>query len=57
LHVLALAEGAAPEDVLDMLPCLQASKDPADQKALATLRESGTRAIRDACKAAPAKKP
>jgi hypothetical protein len=57
LHVLALAEGAAPEDVLDMLPCLLASKDPADQKAIATLRETGPRAIRDACKAAPAKQP
>jgi len=54
LHQLALGEGAAPEDVLDMLPCLLASKDPEDQKAIATLRETGTSAIRDACKAAAA---
>jgi hypothetical protein len=55
LHQLALAEGAAPEDVLDMLPCLLASKDPQDQKAVETLRATGTSAIRDAGKAPPSK--
>jgi hypothetical protein len=54
LRELALAEGATPEDVLDMLPCLLASKAPEDQQAVATLRETGASAIRDACKAASA---
>lgn len=51
LHQLALADGAAAEDVIDMLPCLLASKDPADGKALEELRERGPGAVRDALKA------
>jgi hypothetical protein len=50
LSQLALAEGAAVEDVIEMLPCLASSKDPADGKALETLRESGPPAVRDAVK-------
>ncbi|MBN2573023.1 MAG: hypothetical protein JXP73_00525 [Deltaproteobacteria bacterium] len=47
---LALAQGAAPEDVIDILPCLVAAKAPADQEALAKLRQVGPAAIRDAIK-------
>jgi hypothetical protein len=50
LRQLALAADAAPEDVVDILPCLVTSKDPADQKAVADLRENGPAAIRDALK-------
>jgi hypothetical protein len=51
LRQLALADGAAPEDILDILPCLTSSKDPEDQKALAALAESGPGVVRDAIKA------
>jgi len=50
LRQLALAAGAAPEDVIDMLPCLATSKETADQQVVADLRESGPTAIRDALK-------
>jgi hypothetical protein len=50
LRKLALAPGALPEDVLAMLPCLAASADPADGKALAELQSSGAAAIREALK-------
>jgi hypothetical protein len=48
LPKLALAEGAAVEDVIDMLPCLAAANDPAYGKALETLRERGPAVLRDA---------
>jgi hypothetical protein len=51
LRQLALADGAATEDVIEILPCLSSSKDPEDQKALATLGESGPSVVRDAIKA------
>jgi hypothetical protein len=50
LRQLALADGAAAEDVIDILPCLLDSKDPADGKALEELRERGPGAVRDALK-------
>jgi hypothetical protein len=48
LSRLALAEGAAVEDVIEMLPCLASSKDSEDGKALETLRERGPSAVRNA---------
>jgi hypothetical protein len=48
LRQLALAEGAAAEDVVEMLPCLAASADPADARALQELRSLASPAIRDA---------
>ena len=48
LRQLALAQGAPPEDVIAMLPCLAASADPADRKAIEDLQSSGTAAVRDA---------
>jgi hypothetical protein len=58
LAKLALADGAAVEDVIEMLPCLVSSKDPADGKTLETLRESGSAVVRDAIKSlAPAATP
>jgi hypothetical protein len=57
LAPLALAEAAAIEDVIEMLPCLLASKDPADGQALETLRERGPAVVRDAITAlAPARR-
>jgi hypothetical protein len=50
LRQLALAQDAAPEDVIEILPCLATSSDPADQSALESLRESGPSAVRDAIK-------
>jgi hypothetical protein len=50
LRELATAEGAAPEDVVDMVPCLAASTEVADQKTLLDLREHGPSAVRDAVK-------
>jgi hypothetical protein len=50
LHNLVLSDEALVEDVVDMLPCLVASTDPADKKALAQLQESGRAAIRAAIK-------
>jgi hypothetical protein len=51
LRELAQAETAAPEDVIDVLPCLAASTDPADREAFDHLREHGPNAIREAAKA------
>jgi hypothetical protein len=51
LRELARLDGAAPEDVLDMLPCLAASTEAADRAALNELREHGPAAVRDAAKA------
>jgi hypothetical protein len=39
--------------VVEMLPCLAASKDPADAKALETLRARGPTVIRNALKTLP----
>jgi hypothetical protein len=50
LRKLALAEGAQPEDVIAMLPCLAASTDPADRAAIEELRTAGAMAVRDAIK-------
>lgn len=50
LHDLVLAETALVEDVVELLPCLGTSTDPLDQKALATLGESGRPAVREAIK-------
>jgi len=50
LRKLALAEGAQPEDVIAMVPCLAASTDPADAKAIEELRTHGTLAVREAIK-------
>jgi len=50
LRKLALAEGALPEDIIGMLPCLASSADPADRKAIEELQTNGTTAIREAIK-------
>lgn len=50
LRKLALAQGALPEDVLAMLPCLAASADPADRKALEELQSNGAATVREALK-------
>jgi hypothetical protein len=50
LRKLALAQGALPEDVIAMLPCLAVSADPADRKAVEELQSSGTTAVREAIK-------
>jgi hypothetical protein len=50
LAVLVLADGAPLEDVIEMLPCLVASKDAADGKALEALRASGPAPVRAAIK-------
>jgi hypothetical protein len=48
LRRLALAQGAAPEDVIEILPCLANSTDAADGDALESLRASAPTVIRDA---------
>jgi hypothetical protein len=48
LRKLALAPGALPEDVIAMLPCLAASSDATDRKAIEELRSSGGAAVREA---------
>jgi hypothetical protein len=50
LHQLAAAPGAAPEDIVDMLPCLTASTDTEDRKAVDELRAHGPAAVREALK-------
>ncbi len=50
LRKLVVAEGALPEDVIGMLPCLAASADPADRKAIEELRVSGSAEVRAAVK-------
>lgn len=53
MRQLATAAGAAPEDVIEMLPCLTASADPADRKTVEDLRARGPTAVRDALKRQP----
>jgi hypothetical protein len=48
LRQLALAQGASPEDVIEILPCLANSKDPADGKALDDLKSGGAASVREA---------
>ena len=48
LRQLALAEGASPEDVMEMLPCLATSADPADRSAIAELKANGAAVVREA---------
>ncbi|HEX7597696.1 MAG TPA: hypothetical protein VF518_05740, partial [Polyangia bacterium] len=48
LRKLVLSEGALPEDVMAMLPCLAASADPADRKALEELQSGGSVTVREA---------
>jgi len=50
LRQLALAADVLAEDVVDMLPCLAASKDPADHKAIDQLAASGSPAVKAAIK-------
>jgi hypothetical protein len=50
LRQLALAADVLAEDVVDMLPCLAASKDPADSKAIEQLATSGSPAVKAAIK-------
>jgi hypothetical protein len=50
LRKLALADGALAEDVIGMLPCLAASADLADRKAVDELQTSGATAVREAIK-------
>jgi hypothetical protein len=50
LRQLALAADVPAEDVVDMLPCLAATKDPADQKAIDQLAASGAPAVKAAIK-------
>jgi hypothetical protein len=50
LRQLALAADVLAEDVVDMLPCLAASKDPADRKAIDQLAASGLPAVKAAIK-------
>ena len=50
LRQLALAADVLAEDVVDMLPCLAASKDPADHKAIDQLAASGAPAVKAAIK-------
>jgi hypothetical protein len=50
LRQLALAEGAAVEDVVEMLPCLVASADPADANVVVNLQNAFSPAICDAIK-------
>jgi len=57
LRDLVLAEAALVEDVVELLPCLAASADPQDQKALVDLGNSGRPAVRDAVKRLRAVRP
>lgn len=50
LFRLVLANEVPAEDVVDLLPCLAASSDAADQKALTQLQQGGQAAVRDAIK-------
>jgi len=47
---LALAEGALPEDLVEMLPCLVGSTQAADRKAVEELQKTGPSAARDEIK-------
>jgi hypothetical protein len=48
LRKLALAQGALPEDVIAMLPCLAASAEATDRKAIEELQSSEATAVREA---------
>lgn len=50
LHDVVRAAGVLPEDIVELLPCLSTSPDPADQKALTELAESGRGPVREAIK-------
>jgi hypothetical protein len=50
LRQLVLGADVLAEDVVDMLPCLTASKDPADHKAIDQLAASGSPAVKAAIK-------
>lgn len=50
LGALAMADGALPEDIVEILPCLVGSADPADRKALDELAQTGPAAVRDGVK-------
>jgi hypothetical protein len=50
LYRLVLADDVPAEDVVDLLPCLAASADAADRKALTQLQQSGQAAVREAIK-------
>jgi hypothetical protein len=50
LRDFVMAKTALTEDVVDLLPCLLTSSDPADQKALTDLAASGHASVRDAIK-------
>ena len=50
LRQLVLGADVFAEDVVDMLPCLAASKDPADHKAIDQLAASGSPAVKAAIK-------
>lgn len=50
LRQLVLAGDALPEDIVEILPCLAASKDAADRKAMDQLAASGTPAVKAAIK-------
>jgi hypothetical protein len=50
LRQLALAADVLTEDVVEILPCLAASKDPADHKAIDQLAASGAPAVKAAIK-------
>jgi len=50
LHELVLAEGVLVEDQVDLLPCLAASSDPADRKAMTELGETARGPVREAIK-------
>jgi hypothetical protein len=50
LRDLVVGDTALAEDVVDIVPCLASSPDPADQRTLTQLADSGRPAIRDAVK-------
>jgi hypothetical protein len=50
LRQLVLGADVLAEDVVDMLPCLATSKDPADRKAIDQLAASGSPAVKAAIK-------
>jgi hypothetical protein len=50
LHALVLANDLLIEDLVELLPCLAASTDAADQKAMSQLQEGGGAVVREAVK-------
>jgi hypothetical protein len=57
LRDLVIAGTVLPEDVVEMLPCLVASVDPADQRALTELQATGRTAVREAIRHARESRP